>query len=170
MKKRILSILLAAALVCGMMPMEALATSQTSGSMVVYYNYSSEYTINIPSSISINNGGTVTFSAEKVNIGSGKKVNVTVDGDKTYENGGNFYLYNNKGMVDEKRISCTILRGIPNYITWEPINGLSTLVASFEDGNTSPKAYGALKFNPEVASDTPYGTYTGTIYFKIEVV
>jgi len=170
MKKRILSILLATILVCGIAPTEAFAANETSGSMAVSYTYSSSYTINIPSSVSINDSGIATFSANEVSIGSGKKISITIDGDTTYENGGNFYLYKDKGTASEGKISCDVLLGMPTSASFTMITGLSEVVATFVDGNTSPKSYGALKFKPNVDSSTAYGTYTGTIHFKIQVV
>ena len=170
MRKRLFSILLVIALVCSVVPMNAFA-SQTSGSTTVTYYYSPEYSINIPASISVNDTDMFTFVAGKMDIGSGKRVNVIIDGQSTYENGGNFYLYKDKGTPSEAKIPCTIMRGNPSgSIGWQGITGLSEVVAWFENGNTDPKGYGAIKFRPEVAGDTPYGTYTGTVHFKIELV
>ncbi|MDK2877852.1 MAG: hypothetical protein PWR06_568 [Thermoanaerobacteraceae bacterium] len=169
MIKRIFSFLLAAILVCSISPMDAFA-NQTSANTTISYTYSPEYTINIPASISINDSEGFTFSANKIDIGNGKNVKITIDGAATYENGGNFYLYKDKGTANEQRISCRILRGLPTSSSFEDITGLSEVVATFADGSTNPKAYGALKFKPQITSSTPYGTYTGTVYFKIELI
>lgn len=165
MIKRIFAILLATIMICSISPMNAFA-NQTSGSIAVSYTYSPEYSINIPASISINDGDKFIFSANTMDIGSNKNVRITIDGAATYENGGNFYLCKDKGTENEQRISCRILRGLPSSSSFEDITGLSELVATFTDGNTSSKAYGALKFKPQITSSTPYGTYTGTVYSK----
>jgi len=115
MNKRVLSVLIAIILVCSVMPIEALA-SQTSGSMTVSYTYTftPDYTINIPASISINDSEVITFTAEKMDIGSDKEVHIKIDGEATYENGGNFYLYKDKGTENESKIPCSILRSNPS--------------------------------------------------------
>jgi hypothetical protein len=173
MNKRVLPVLIAIILVCSVMPIEALA-SQTSGSMTVSYTYTftPDYTINIPASISINDSEVITFTAEKMDIGSDKEVHIKIDGEATYENGGNFYLYKDKGTENESKIPCSILRSNPSgSIGWTKINGLSNEdVAWFRDGDTNVRGYGALKFIPNVPSGSPYGTYIGTVYFKIELI
>lgn len=168
MKKRLLSIVLAAVLICGAVPLNAFAANEGSGTMAVSYTYSSEYTINIPATISINDSETAEITATGVNIGTGKTLAVFID-TNTYENGGNFYLYKDKGTENERRMACSVLRGTANGSTWESITGLGERVASFADGNTQSFAYGRLKFKPEVEPGLPYGTYTGTIRFMITI-
>ena len=173
MKKRILSILLTAALVLAAVPMEAMAANETSASMSVSYTHSftSEYIVNIPASISANDDNVVIFSAEKMNIGAENRLHISIDGANTYENGGNFYLYKDKGTTDEARMACSIAISNPSHsIGWMGIQGLSTDVVTFNDNSTTPYGYGAIKFTPEPTADLPYGTYTGTIKFKIEVL
>lgn len=107
-----------------------------------------------------------------VDVSSNKEVHIKIDGEATYENGGNFYLYKDKGTENESKIPCSILRSNPSgSIGWTKINGLSNEdVAWFRDGDTDPRGYGALKFSPNASSGSPYGTYTGTVYFKIELI
>lgn len=171
MKKRLFSILLAATLVLAIVPMEAMAANETSASMAVSYTYTSEYIVNIPASISINDNSIVTFSADKMNIGAENKLHVSIDGDTTYENGGNFYLYKDKGTANEARMACSIGLSNPSgSIGWTNIMGLSMDVATFADNNTAPLGYGAMKFTPQTTADLPYGEYTGTMKFKIKVL
>lgn len=172
MKKRVLSMLIAAALVCSVIPMEAFA-SQTSGSMAVSYTheFSPEYMVNIPATFSINDDEICVFSADQMNIGDDKEIHVSINGEATYENGGNFYLYKDKGTENEARIPCNIMVSNPSgSIGWTQINGASADVATFRNSNTSPLGYGAIKLVPKAPSDSPYGMYTGNIYFKIELI
>ncbi|MFZ5592352.1 MAG: hypothetical protein ACOY81_11175 [Bacillota bacterium] len=174
MKKRLISVLLILVLVCSVIPLEAFA-SPSSVDMTVTYTYTQttptftpEYTINIPASFSINDGEKFVFTANKMNIGDGKKLKVMID--TTYENGGNFQLYKDKGTPDEARIPCMIMVSNPSEsIGWTGYSGSDTIVAWFENGNTTPKGAGAIKIVPNVSNNPPSGTYTGTLIFKFEV-
>lgn len=166
MKRKVFSLLLSVALLFAAMPMQVFASSG-SGSMQVSYTYSSEYTVNIPASISLNDGDVFTFSAENVSLGAGKQLVIILDSD-TYENAGNFYLYK-EGGAEFQRISCTIERGSVGGGSWEDITGLADHVAVFSDGATTPSQYGALRFTPQLESGTEYGTYTGTVRFIIDI-
>lgn len=168
MKKRMFSILLSAILVFSAAPIEAFASNDKA--MSVSYTFSSHYVINIPASISINDSEIVEITATSVNIGPGKTLAVFLDNGKTYANGGNFYLYKDKGTQYERKIACTVMRGTPGGTTWENITGLGERVASFHDDGLKSYEYGTLKFIPDIDAETHYGTYTGTVYFFCDVV
>lgn len=168
MKKRLFSILLAATLVFSAIPIEVFAANDST--MSVSYTYSSQYVINIPASISINDSEIVEITASGVSIGPGKTLAVFLDNSRTYANGGNFYLYKDKGTENERKITCSVMRGTPGGSSWENITGLGERVASFHDGDAKSYDYGTLKFTPDIEMDTQYGTYTGTVYFFCDVV
>jgi len=174
MKKRVVSVMLVLVLVYGVIPLEAFA-SPSSTDMTVTYTYtqtvpasSPEYTVNIPASFSLNEGEKFVFSADRMDIGDGKKLKVMVD--TVYENGGNFQLYKDRGTAEEARITCMIMSSNPSEtLGWTGFSGENTIVAWFENGNTTPKGYGAIKITPNVSNNPPSGTYSGTLTFKFEV-
>lgn len=174
MKKRVISLFLVLVLVCIIVPLEAFANPSTQD-MTVTYTYtqtepssSPEYTVNIPATFSINDGEKFVFSADRMDIGDGKKLKVMVD--TVYENGGNFQLYKDRGTAEEARITCLVMVSNPSEsIGWTGFSGPDTIVAWFENGNTAPKGAGAIKITPNVSSNPPSGTYTGTLTFKFGV-
>lgn len=168
MKKVIFSILLVATLVFSVTSTGVFAANDKA--MSVSYTYSSHYVINIPASISINESGITEITASSVSIGPGKTLAVFLDNIKTYANGGNFYLYKDKGTENEKKITCSVMRATSGGSSWENITGLGERVASFRDGDTKSYEHGALKFMPDIEMETEYGTYTGTVYFFCDVV
>lgn len=162
MNKRIYSLLLAVVMLCGMMPAAAYAEDGTSGQTTVTYTVSANYEINIPASINLNESPYLTITASAMNTNYGQRVSVKIDGARTYENGGNFYLYKNKGTASEAKITCNLRA--PMSI----VNGLDYEVARFDNGSTS-NPVDPLTLEPAAGSSAAPGTYTGTIYFKITI-
>lgn len=164
MKKRLFSLLLAAAILCGTMPSTAFAFDEvaTNGETVVNYTVSASYVINIPASINLNENPNLEITASSMNTNWGQRVSVFIDGSRTFENGGNFYLYQNKGAGDEKKIKCDVRKGS------NPVNGLDAEVGRFDDGSTENTAGNGLTITPMSSNASP-GTYTGIIYFRISM-
>ncbi|MFZ3130162.1 MAG: hypothetical protein WA125_03430 [Desulfosporosinus sp.] len=160
MNKRFFFLLLTAVMLCGMMPATAFAADETSGQTTITYTVSANYEINIPASINLNEDPYLKITASNMNTNYGQRVSVLIDGSRTYENGGNFYLYKNKGTASEAKIACNLRA--PMSI----VNGLDYEVARFDDGSTS-NPVDPLMLEPAAGSSTAPGTYTGTIYFKI---
>lgn len=160
MKKKIFTLLLVFIILCFTMTSTAFAENMTSWETSVSYTVNSSYVINIPASVNLNETPYLTITASSMNTKWGQRVSVFIDASLTYENGGNFYLYKDKGTENEKKIKCDLYR---NGVY---ANGLDFEVARFDDGSTT-NFYNELEFRPSVSSSTPPGTYTGTIYFKI---
>lgn len=164
-------------LVCGIVPLEAFASPSTQD-MTITYTYtqtetepppsSAEYIVNIPATFSLNEGEKFVFSANQMDIGEGKKLNIMID--TVYENGGNFQLYKDKGTADEARITCSIKKSNPSETSgWQGFAGDNEIVAWFVNGGTAPTGAGAIKITPNVSDNPPSGTYTGTLTFEFEV-
>ncbi len=165
MKKRFFTLLAVAVMLCTMLPTASYANEYgepvTSGETAVSYTVSANYVINIPASINLNENPNLTVTASSMNTSYGQRVSVFIDGSKTYENAGNFYLYKNKGLPDEAKIPCTLRIGA------SVANGLDLEVGRFDDGSTINSVGDPLQFEPLLGSNTPSGTYTGTMYFRI---
>lgn len=159
-KKRLFSLLLAAVMVLSLTPATAFAASGVSGETVVSYTVGSSYEINIPASINLNNYEALTITASSMNTSWGQRVSVFIDGARTYENNGNFYLYKNKGTASEEKITCDLRLGS------SVVNGVDAEVGRFDDGSTTNSAGNTLDITPLTGSASP-GTYTGVMYFRI---
>jgi len=160
MNKRFFSLLLVVFMLCSIIPAMAYAEDGTSGQTAVTYTVGANYEINIPASINLNENPYLTITASAMNTSYGQRVSVLIDGAKTYENGGNFYLYKDKGTANEAKISCNLRA--PMSI----VNGLDYEVARFDDSKTT-NPVDPLQIEPSVGSSIAPGAYTGTIYFKI---
>ncbi|MDD2955779.1 MAG: hypothetical protein PHD67_05620 [Oscillospiraceae bacterium] len=163
MKRKLISAMLAAVVLCVAVPAQALAApvpgyvneGQSSASTSVSYTIGANYTVMIPASINLNEGNEMEITASVMNIAYGQSVSVFIDGSSTFENGGNFYLHNG-----EEKISCAIKNGN------NTINGLDFLVARFDNGELDNSVIDPICF--EAGTGAP-GTYTGTLYFRISL-
>ena len=108
MKKRLLSLLMVGVMLCSLMPTSVFAQGATSGETLVTYTVNASYEINIPASVNLNETNDLVITASVMNTNWGDRVSVFIDGDKTYENGGNFYLYKDKGTPNEAKIPCDL--------------------------------------------------------------
>lgn len=159
-KKRVFSMLLAAVMVLSLMPATAFATSGSSAETVFSYTIGASYEINIPAKINLSNYESLTITASSMNTSWGQRVSVFIDGARTYENNGNFYLYKDKGLETEEKITCDL------RFSSSPVNGVDLEVGRFDDGSTENTAGSTLEVTPMAGSASP-GTYTGTMYFRI---
>lgn len=179
MKKIITSLLLI--LFMFSMTVTAYAEDATTGSMTVNYEYTapegggtgdtSTYTINIPATVTNENLEVIPITVSKNDIPAGKKVSVYVDWDKSYDSMGCFKLYKN-----EESINCRVMlytdSTLSNMVYVDCIQELrGNPIAEFNAGSTSPSYGGVLCLNPLTAyAGVSSGTYTGTLYFNIEVI
>jgi hypothetical protein len=107
MKRRFLSVALAAVLICSMLSTTAFAApvpayiqeGQSMATTEVRYTVESNYVIVIPSSINLNEGNDMIITATSMNIEEGKSVAVRIDANSTFDNGGNFYLHNGSNKI-----------------------------------------------------------------------
>ncbi|MFV0518486.1 MAG: hypothetical protein ACK5MV_13920 [Aminipila sp.] len=183
MKKTLTALLLIVAVLS--LSMTAYAADATTGNMTVSYEYTapssggtgdtSTYTINIPASVTQDNLDAIPITAAKNNIADGKMVVVAVDWDNSYDASGFFNLYKNKGEANQEAICCRVLMytdstlSTGKYVDCFPeLRGVP--IAKFTAGNTSPTYGGYMSLNPLTTGlSVSSGTYTGTLYFNIQV-
>lgn len=179
MKKKALAALLSLALLLAL-PLSASAAEATTQVYCTFSGFRTEappvtsapaqptYEVNIPAAYDTNIIPCLSITASKVDIGAGKLLAVSVDCEKTFDENGFFFLSNTE-RPNLKAI-CNLYRSSVYGMTGEWISSASNAtVATFQDDDTSPITYGYLRANATALDDTIDGTYTGTIYFKIEV-
>lgn len=184
MKKKALAALLSLALLLAF-PLPASAASATEGQTQIYYIFSDlrtdpvistpspapaviSYEVNIPATYCNRTDPCLAITASKVNIGPGKLLTVSVDWEKTFDENGFFFLSNTERP--NLKVLCELHRSNTYGVTGEWMSSADhALATAFEDGNTTPISYGYLVPNASAEDDTIDGTYTGTLYFKIEV-
>ncbi|MDD3229396.1 MAG: hypothetical protein PHE09_09295 [Oscillospiraceae bacterium] len=178
MKKIFISLLLVLSMLS--LTVTAYAEDVTTGSMTVNYEYTapegggtgdtSTYTINIPATVTNENLDVIPITVSKNNIPTGKKISVFIDWDKSYDSMGSFKLYKN-----EESITCRVMiytdSALTNLVYVDCIPELrGNPVAEFNAGSTSPSHGGVMSLNPLTQNiEVSSGTYTGTLYFNIEV-
>jgi len=174
MKKRLPALALALVLLLSL-PVSA---SAAEGQTQIYCTFSGlrtevpvqapAYAVNIPASYHTRTDPCLAITASKVNIGAGKLLTVSIDWEKTFDSNGFFFLTNTEHP--ELKVMCSFYRSNTYGVTGEWMSSADhALAAAFEDGNTSPISYGYLVANATAGDDTIDGTYTGTLYFKIEI-
>ena len=183
MKKKALAAILSLALLL-VLPLPASAAEATEGQTQIYYIFSGlrtapvastpspssviSYEVNIPATYCSRTDPCLAITASKVDIGAGKLLTVSVDWEKTFDENGFFFLSNTEHP--NLKVMCELRRSsiYGDAGEWMPSQDYA-LAAAFEDGNTTPVSYGYLVPNASAEDDTIDGTYTGTIYFKIEL-
>jgi len=176
MKKRICTMLIAAAILSCAFPLTAFAVNETSDSTEIILSVperettpSYSYIVLIPESYIMSGSNDSFFiSASEMNIPDDKEVVVRLDAEKTMEDDGNFYLYLNGDKTSEHFIQCYIYRrnssqsGISSVTT-------SLALASFKNGEYNPYDWEMLALsyvNDQYLQAEP-GTYSGKIYYTI---
>lgn len=188
MKKTFTVLLLVVAMLA--MPFSAYAADETSGSMSVVFEYTAPepepdpeppadpttYIIEIPATVTNENMDHIPITASKNTIEEGKAVTVSVDWDKSYGPDGYFYLYKDKGEESEESIRCRVLLYLDSqladgvYVDFYETHRDKEL-AIFPSGSTTPSYGGFLELRPmTINTGVSSGTYTGTLYFNIQVV
>ncbi len=186
MKKRIMAFLLVVSMLALAAP--AHAEDVTSGSVTVNYEYTdpetggggdggdtSTYTVNIPATVTNENIDLIPITVSKNDIPAGKMLLFTVDWDNSYDTQGYFNLYKNKGDVNEESIKCRVMVYTDSTLSsMVYVDSMQELrgrpVAKFNAGSTSPSYGGNLNIEPLITGlNVSSGTYTGTLYFNIEV-
>lgn len=195
MKKVLTSFFLV--LMVASLPIAAYAADDTTGgSMDVSYEYTApgsggedggdsddggtvdyDYLVTIPTNVTINAMEVVPITIFKNYVPYGKKIEVAVDWNKSYDTNGYFNLFKNRDSVDEEAIRCKVyvytdstlstLQSLDNF--QEPPK--KDLVVDFMSGSLSPSYGGFLCFEPLTEDiSVSSGTYTGTLHFNIEVL
>ena len=142
--------------------------AQDVGSSVGPSNESS-YEINIPASFSMDSAEFFEITASKMELEEKQELHVMVDYDRTFGPDGYFYLANVENLY--LTIPCTISKGYSSGVYWETITGSdNSSVAVFNNiAGTTPDLFGAVKVST-VGAQTAAGTYTGKIYFNIQIL
>ena len=198
MKKVITSLVLAVAMLA--FSVTTYAASETTGDMEVSYEYTASsggdsgggdsggsggnegepqynYVVNIPAKVTVNDMEVVPITLVDSVLPNSKKLEVTVDWDKSYDADGYFNLFRNKGLSDEEAIRCRVY--VYTDSTLSTLQALDShqnpdkknLVVDFMPGATEPTYGGYLCFSPLTENiNVNSGTYTGVIYFNIGVV
>ncbi|MGF7185527.1 hypothetical protein GGQ84_001618 [Desulfitispora alkaliphila] len=178
------------------MPFSVYAADETSRSMSVVFEYTAPepepdpepdpdpeppadpttYIIEIPATVTNGNMEHIPITASKNTIDEGKMVTVSVDWDKSYDSEGYFYLFKNKGLISEELILCRVLLYLDDnltegvYVDYFETTRDRPLV-KFLAGDTTPSYGGVIGLRPITQySSASSGTYTGTLYFNIQVV
>lgn len=186
MKRKITAFLLVVSLLALATP--AYAEDITTGSMTVNYEYTAPetdppgggedtttYTVNIPATVTNENLEVIPITVSKNNIPAGKMIAISVDWDTSYDDSGYFNLYKNKSAENQESIRCRVLKYDDDTLKtkWyidvmETVRGVP--FAKFNAGSTSPTYGGFLEIVPLTTGlNVSSGTYTGTLYFNIEV-
>lgn len=126
---------------------------------------SATYEINIPATISLNDGNEICITSNYMNLNSGQ--NVVIYSDTVGYNG----WIDLPGTEFGSKISVSLnRRNIENGQLERIYQG--DVVARFDNNGIAPAEYGSLYVIPFQA-DVDYaepGTYTGTLRFKVEIV
>ena len=160
----------------------AYAEDATSASITVTYEYTAPepppdtttYIINIPSAVTNDSLDMVEITVSKNTIPAGKELVVLYDYIKSSNDSSRYFkIYKDKGEPTEEFLSCRILTYSDSAKTFGfYLDGLDydAIAAKFPAGSTTPSYGGYLEFMPlTLNSGVSSGTYTGTVYFKIEV-
>lgn len=183
MKKKALVAFLSLALLLAL-PLPASAAGATEGQTQIYYIFSGlrtapvvstpspspviSYEVNIPATYCSRTDPCLAITASKVDIGAGKLLTVSVDWEKTFDENGFFFLTNTE--KPKYKAMCSLYRSNAYGIVGEWMSSPDyALAAAFEDGNTTPVSFGYIVANTTADDTTIDGTYTGTIYFQIEL-
>ena len=128
-----------------------------------------KYEASIPVGFSLDDGDYFQIGLTVNTLSERQELHVTIDYDRTFANDGYFYLFNTSDA--SQKIPCSVYRGYPTTDYWDVIaDSGAALAATFTQGSgLSPDMYGALKI-VTAGSASSAGTYSGTIYFTIEVV
>lgn len=197
MKKRAFSLVLAVVMLCSIFPLTASAESADSASLELSYTVeppaepepqtepdpspsefnplAGTYVVNIPSSVGLNYEHDIVFTTQSNYIADNERLVVSIDAARTFEYPeGLFYLYYSEGDTTYSRMECVLKRGSSSDFSTRPSEVLTgpddAVVATFKNNYNGADTYGWLAFEPIVTKDNVPGTYTGTIYFKINVV
>ena len=127
------------------------------------------YEINIPALYDTMTDEYMVISAQNVSIGSGKRVAVYLDAEKTLDDDDLFELSHTE-YPQYKAKGYLIRTSNPDFGVREDINSTDkTLVATFLDGSQMPDQYGYIIARINAGAGAVRGVYNGTLYFKITV-
>lgn len=173
--KKTLSMLLAVVVLALCIPGAALATNETEGTTALSFTYTlpapeDEYIINIPSQYIITGENYMEITASKMDIGSDKRVIVSLDPTKNAMDGNTINLISGN---NSNAVRCEVFAENALYSEGTRVSVVNTSyrVAIFKSNTPSiPNQYGRVYVIPEIDSGTAEGTYTGTLHFDIALV
>jgi hypothetical protein len=194
MKRRVLSLIIAAAIMSCVFVQPAFAATDTSASVDLNFEIrpsdvaqpddsgdsggyvdplAGTYLVNIPSAVSLNYEDEIVFVCSNLHIEDDERLVVSIDGSRTFPDG-SLYLTTGDGADETKRAICNIVRGSSSDFSKPPDELLTgpddAVVATFKNGYNGADTYGWLKLHPAYHQTNIPGIYTGTVYFKIAIV
>lgn len=189
MKRAVMSMVCIGLIVCCSFSTIAHAANETDASTTVTYTKSgngdlspapttASYEINIPSEISLNSGRELYITANSMNLNPEQSVIVSVDYDRTYTTD---ITTTDNGIIEDSYLKLMNTNGVDfakvniNRHDYEVnagtiLNREDSTAAIFEGSSLQPTKYGLLYLNLYRPTTLAEGTYTGTIYFTIELV
>lgn len=175
MKKHISIALAVVLILMPVLSVPAFAEEDATGSFAVTYNVQSSYVVNLPDIACEDGENIVNITADYVHLEAGKRLTVSIDKSRTLRNG-RFYLFKDGGTDLNTAMECSIYVSNTNSSNnriyapyWFMDNPSLTTVAVFYAEQTEPEAYGKMTFTPQVTVSTPYGAYTGNVYYIISI-
>lgn len=156
MKKRLFATFIALVFMLSAFPIQALANDSAQTELVYTHN-TSTYEITVPATIDLNSTNNLAFTAKKLDIAAGEWVAVEISS-ASYENG-KFYLYYDKGLSTEEKLSCSFMSN------GFDITGNEQQIAVFHAGDSTITS--DLTFSLDSTGAVRGHTYTGTLYFDI---
>jgi hypothetical protein len=169
--------LVIAAVMLAVLPVVSFAANENEASVIVSYTKdattpsepeppTATYTVDIPSTFSLNTGRSFFVTANYSNVNDGQFIEVSID-ENTFSEDGRFYLKNN----NPEKIEVTISRWNRGRGVVETVYS-GDYVARFGPSITDIDAFGEVVLDavPSDLAALQPGTYTGTLYFKIALV
>jgi hypothetical protein len=182
MKKRAFSLVLVVVMLCSMFPLTASAFNESEATATVTYTKEAPvvqepepdpdpapvntYEINIPALTSLNQGNKLPITANYLNLTDGQTLTVSLDLANTFGSDGYFQLKNDNNDV----LRVAINRHNQAMGAGELISGEEEkVVAVFNNTSEHPVEYGLLYLNVLEEAEANPGTYSGVLYFKIDL-
>ncbi len=170
MKRACITIFLVMALLLCAIPVSAASNATT---LVSYYydpGTESTYEISIPEKVTLYTdfGEGFGIIANSMNIVDGYELRVSIS-EATFANDGNFYLYLNGQTTSDYRMPCRI-----SYVSsgsndeFVVTKDENNVIATYRGAELDAITGGTVMFRPGTC--TQKGTYSGCVYFNIEVV
>ncbi len=164
MKRKIISMLLLAAIMTTALSINTYATEEYK-SVDVSYQIEYGYTLHIPTSANMSKGAPLELTASDVVISDAEYLVVYLDNITTKLSGDALVLQNFDGM------SCTF-----NIYTQDKDGGnkkqvttTDRIMALFRMGETEACSGGTITLTPNLTGGLSSGTYKGTLHFVVEV-
>lgn len=133
------------------------------------------YEVSIPTGFSLDTGDYFEVGVSSLSLNDQQELHIDVDYDRTFAADGYFYLKNDANVMQQ--LPCSLYRGYSSGVYWDLLDSAEKCtVATFtKRGGLLPDTFGAVRVvtsgRPSTAGfQSIAGTYSGTIYFTIEII